>query len=202
VTKEISLVSDAGFRNKNNLDVTAHVFINEEFFREFKIQNDADGSKNEQRFSSEAERQQYYERLRQEESERQQQEETERQRKINEINSRLQNASGKSSSGNEEEKSEDRKQNSGISYSLLGRTAKSLPKPNYTGEEEGIVVVKITVDKQGNVTEAKPGWIGTTIMSQDVWEYTKGAALKANFSNNENAITLQEGTIVYRFYKL
>lgn len=87
----------------------------------------------------------------------------------------------------------------GPSFSLSGRTASSLPKPNYPGEDEGIVVVKITVDKNGNVTAAEPGVRGTTIMNQKFWQEAKQAATKAKFNTDDNAQAYQQGTITYRF---
>ena len=90
-------------------------------------------------------------------------------------------------------------QGSGPSFSLAGRSASSLPKPKYPGDDQGVVVVKITVDKNGNVTSAEPGTRGTTIMSQKFWEEAKQAALKAKFNRDDNAQAYQQGTITYRF---
>ena len=87
----------------------------------------------------------------------------------------------------------------GPSFSLSGRTASSLPKPNYPGEDQGMVVVKITVDKNGNVTAAEPGAKGTTIMNEKFWAEAKQAALKAKFNTDNNAQAYQQGTISYRF---
>jgi len=90
-------------------------------------------------------------------------------------------------------------QGSGISYSLSGRTHRSLPKPVYPGDDEGLVVVQVTVDKNGNVTAAEPGARGTTIMDQRFWNEARQAALKAKFNTDENAPAFQQGTISYRF---
>jgi flagellar biosynthesis GTPase FlhF len=90
-------------------------------------------------------------------------------------------------------------QGSGISFSLSGRSASSLPKPKYPGDDAGLVVVKVTVDKFGNVTVAEPGIRGTTIMNQKFWEEAKQAALKAKFNADNNAPAYQQGTISYRF---
>jgi len=90
-------------------------------------------------------------------------------------------------------------QGTGVSYSLSGRTAKTLPKPVYPGNDEGVVVVKVTVDKYGNVTAAEPGARGTTIMDQRFWNEARQAALKSKFNLDENAPAFQQGTITYRF---
>lgn len=90
-------------------------------------------------------------------------------------------------------------QGSGVSFSLSGRSASTLPKPSYPGKDEGKVVVKVTVDKNGVVTAADPGASGTTIMDQDYWKVSKEAALKARFNADNNAPAYQQGTITYRF---
>ncbi len=90
-------------------------------------------------------------------------------------------------------------QGTGPSFSLSGRSAKSLPRPAYPGNDEGVVVVKITVDKYGKVTAAEPGVRGTTIMNQKFWNEAKQAALKASFNTDESAPAFQTGTITYRF---
>lgn len=90
-------------------------------------------------------------------------------------------------------------QGSGPSFSLAGRSALSLPKPKYPGNDAGIVVVKITVDNTGKVTSAEPGARGTTIASQSFWNEAKQAALKAKFNVDSNAAPSQQGTITYRF---
>ena len=90
-------------------------------------------------------------------------------------------------------------QGSGISFSLSGRSASSLPKPKYPGDDSGLVVVKVTVDKFGNVTAAEPGTRGTTIMNKKFWEEARQAALKAKFNADNDAPAYQQGTISYRF---
>lgn len=90
-------------------------------------------------------------------------------------------------------------QGSGVSYSLTGRSINSLAKPNYPGNDEGLVVVKITVDRYGKVTAADPGARGTTIMDQSYWNEARQAALKTKFNLDEDAPAFQQGTISYRF---
>lgn len=87
----------------------------------------------------------------------------------------------------------------GISYSLSGRTASATPKPSYPGGEEGTVVVKITVDRNGRVTAAEPGQRGTTTMNPDLHDAAKRAALQAKFNVDVNAPAFQTGTVTYRF---
>lgn len=87
----------------------------------------------------------------------------------------------------------------GISFNLTGRSAETLRKPGYPGQEEGTVIVQITVDKYGKVTKATPGVKGSTSISPDLLEAAKKAALATQFNEDLNAPALQTGTITYRF---
>ena len=87
----------------------------------------------------------------------------------------------------------------GISYSLTGRNARSLPKPAFPGNEAGIVVVEVTVDKFGKVTKALPGIKGSNTVDADLLEAAKKAALAASFNADPNAAAFQKGTITYHF---
>jgi TonB family protein len=82
---------------------------------------------------------------------------------------------------------------------LSGRSALSLPKPAYPGNEEGIVVVSVTVDKYGKVTNAEAGVQGTNTYNTALIKAAKEAALKARFNADPNAAAFQKGTITYRF---
>lgn len=75
----------------------------------------------------------------------------------------------------------------------------SLPKPSYTTQVEGIVVVQVKVDQYGTVTEAIPGAEGTTVTDKTLWNAARSAALKAHFNQSANAPALQTGTITYIF---
>lgn len=90
-------------------------------------------------------------------------------------------------------------QGTGPSFSLAGRKAVGLPKPNYPGNEEGVVVVSITVDKNGKVTSAKAGERGSNTYNAGLLEAARQAALKASFNADPDAAALQSGTITYRF---
>lgn len=79
--------------------------------------------------------------------------------------------------------------------SVLG----ALPRPDYTVQDEGIVVVDIWVDNYGNVTKAVPGAMGTTVSNQTLWAAARSAAMKAHFNQSADAPALQQGTITYIF---
>lgn len=83
---------------------------------------------------------------------------------------------------------------------LKGRTVNgTLPKPIYSIQESGKVVVKIKVDRNGSVVEAIPGDQGTTLSSSTAWDAAKKAALKASFNKVDTGAEFQYGTITYIF---
>jgi len=88
----------------------------------------------------------------------------------------------------------------GSGYSLSGRSLSgSLPQPEYGIQEEGIVVIEITVDKEGRVTNATPVLRGTTTQNSYLWKVAREAAMKARFNSDSNAPSFQKGTITYHF---
>lgn len=89
----------------------------------------------------------------------------------------------------------------GTGYSLKGRTASKLPTPNYNSSKEGKVVVKIWVDRNGNVVSAEPGDWGSTTTDARLMEQAKRAALQSKFTPDPNATEQQVGTITYIFRK-
>src|SRR5690554_961815 len=89
---------------------------------------------------------------------------------------------------------------SGNSFSLRDRSLSgTLPRPAYNIQEEGIVVVEITVDRTGVVTSAQPILRGTTTQNSTLWEDARKAALKARFNPDQGAPALQKGIITYHF---
>jgi hypothetical protein len=86
----------------------------------------------------------------------------------------------------------------GSGFSLTGRKIVSPPPKVSDGKEEGIVVVYITVDKQGNVTDADPNGKGTTTSSGVLKSKARQAALQAKFSASDKFDT-QRGSIVFKF---
>ena len=83
---------------------------------------------------------------------------------------------------------------------LAGRNVVgSLLKPSYGVQKSGRVVVKISVDREGNVTDAIPGVEGTSVTDRSLWSAAREAALQAHFNANPKAPVSQEGTITYIF---
>jgi len=87
----------------------------------------------------------------------------------------------------------------GVSYNLSGRQARSLPKPAYPGNEGGIVVVEVTVDKLGKVSAVRGGIFGSTSSDPDLLDAATKAARAAKFNVDDNAPAFQKGTITYHF---
>jgi colicin import membrane protein len=146
------------------------------------------------------------------------------QRKIGEINSRAKNVFGGGGKGSTDSKSTSQgvtygsgnqgvPQGSanaekygpgggignGVSFSLDRRTAKILPKPDFMGNEDGKVVVSVTVDKSGKVTKADAGVKGSNTANPELLAAAKKAALQARFNSDGTAPSFQTGTITYRF---
>lgn len=87
----------------------------------------------------------------------------------------------------------------GYDFSLAGRNPESIPKPEYNYQIDGKVVVEITVDKQGKVTDAVPGVKGSTTLDANLLAAAKKAALLAKFDRKPDAPAYQKGTITYYF---
>ncbi len=87
----------------------------------------------------------------------------------------------------------------GISYTLNGRTPQALVPPKSNVQEEGKVVVEITVDKKGIVVFAKAGARGSTTSNSILLEIARKAALGVRFNPDPEAPEEQKGNIVYNF---
>ena len=88
---------------------------------------------------------------------------------------------------------------SGGNYQLGNRKATEKPKPTYDCNEEGRVVVSISVDKSGTVISAQAGVKGTDNSASCLLQRAKEAALKTKFNSDNNAPTKQVGIIIYNF---
>ena len=87
---------------------------------------------------------------------------------------------------------------SNVSYNIVGRAVKSMPYPSLKDEfEEGRVVVKVVVNPEGKVVDAKILSKGTTITNNSIREAFLNVALKSVFSNS-NSEGNQIGSITYQ----
>ncbi len=87
----------------------------------------------------------------------------------------------------------------GIGFSLSGRRALSLPKPQDNSQEVGKVVIAIKVDKNGKVIEATYTSSGSTTANANLRRKAIEAAKKSKFNTSLNAPEIQTGTISYTF---
>jgi outer membrane biosynthesis protein TonB len=83
-------------------------------------------------------------------------------------------------------------------YQLGGRKNLNTPKPQYRCNEEGTVVVTITVDQSGRVIKAERGR-GTTNAAECLFAQAKQAALDTKFEKSDSAPASQVGKIIYNF---
>jgi outer membrane biosynthesis protein TonB len=88
---------------------------------------------------------------------------------------------------------------SGGNYNLAGRKALSKPIEQPGCQQEGTVVVRITVDKNGKVIKAEPGYKGSDNTHPCLLKPAKEAALKTTWNADEKAPSSQVGTIIYKF---
>jgi colicin import membrane protein len=87
----------------------------------------------------------------------------------------------------------------GVSYSLEGRNPRYLPKPSSMFQENGTVVVQITVNRYGKVVRAVAIDKGSNTTSTSLRRLAEEAAKKAEFNPNMSAAESQRGTITYHF---
>lgn len=87
----------------------------------------------------------------------------------------------------------------GTNYSLAGRTSVALPRPEYSSNNQGTVVVQIWVDRQGKVTRAEYQPKGSNTSDGYLVKQAISAARKARFNADAAAPDEQKGTITYIF---
>jgi hypothetical protein len=89
----------------------------------------------------------------------------------------------------------------GVSYNLTGRKVAKLPNIEDNSSETGKVVVRIIVDRDGVVTKATPGQMGSTTLNPSLLEKARQGALQTRFSSRDDGPDEQYGTmtIVFRF---
>mgnify|MGYP003333967327 FL=1 len=84
-------------------------------------------------------------------------------------------------------------------YQLGSRKALVRPKPLYDCEGEGVVVVRIWVDRAGVVQRVEGGVSGSTTSQTCLVSRAEEAARKTRWEGDPAATDLQVGTIRYRF---
>lgn len=86
-----------------------------------------------------------------------------------------------------------------ITANLTGRNIRILPQLNEQYQEEGRIVLDITVDYKGNVLMAEGPARGSTTTSSALLKKAKEAAFKTKFSEDElrtdSEVTFQKGTL-------
>ena len=87
----------------------------------------------------------------------------------------------------------------GPGYSLGGRGAKSLHRPNDDFSEEGTIVVDIWVNRAGKVVRAEVATKGTTLINSEMRQKAIQSALRSAFASDPDAPEEQKGTITYNF---
>lgn len=87
----------------------------------------------------------------------------------------------------------------GVGYSLGNRKAVSKPSPKYNCDQQGKVVVEVSVDKNGNTIAATPGIKGTTNTAKCLLDQARIAAMNTKWQASDDAPERQVGKIVYSF---
>lgn len=87
----------------------------------------------------------------------------------------------------------------GIGYSVGNRKALKLPTPEYPGQKNGKVVVKVWVNQEGRVIKAQAGEKGSTLYDKTFLAAAENAAMQAHFDVASDAPEMQVGTITYIF---
>jgi hypothetical protein len=82
---------------------------------------------------------------------------------------------------------------------LPNRQYVNRPRIEDNGQVTGKIVVKIFVNKNGEIVNAVPGERGTTISDQKLWEKCRIAVMGARFNSLESAPDVQQGTVVFNF---
>lgn len=82
-----------------------------------------------------------------------------------------------------------------VKYKVKDRSLVDKPKVSLGTEDKGVVVVKVTVDRYGNIRSAEPGKPGSTTSSAYLYAKAATAAKSAKFNENLKGPLITEGTI-------
>ncbi|HEY0092482.1 MAG TPA: energy transducer TonB [Flavobacterium sp.] len=84
-------------------------------------------------------------------------------------------------------------------YQLGNRKALNKPQPDYICNEQGRVVVEISVDRTGRVVAARAGVKGSTNLASCLLSQAKIAAMDTKWEADAKARDIQIGKIIYNF---
>lgn len=87
----------------------------------------------------------------------------------------------------------------GVGYGLNGRGSANYQTLKQDCNESGMVIVRIVVNRNGNVVEAEPGVKGTTNKAACLLEPAKKIALSHKWAPDANAPTKQIGFVKVNF---
>ena len=86
-----------------------------------------------------------------------------------------------------------------IQYKIRGRKMITIPPVSNATEKKGRVVVKITIDRYGNVTSAEPGYIGSTTTDKYLLTKAMTVAKAARFDTVMTDPLSVEGIIIINY---
>ncbi len=82
-----------------------------------------------------------------------------------------------------------------VKYQIKDRSFEREPKVSIGSEDKGTIVVKVVVDRYGNIRSAEPGAPGSTTSNAYLQAKAKTAAQSAKFTENLKGPLMTEGTI-------
>lgn len=89
--------------------------------------------------------------------------------------------------------------NKGIGHDLSGRKIVKLPTVQDNSQKVGVVAIRVSVDKLGNVISAKYISKGSTTTDAYLISISEKAAMQAKFDSNSNAADEQWGTMTFTY---
>ena len=84
-------------------------------------------------------------------------------------------------------------------WSLAGRSLLNGPKIGEDPQEEGTVVIKIWVDRNGQVIRTQQDLLGSNTNNQKLIALAKKAAMEVKFNANPEAAAEQRGSMTFKF---
>ena len=86
-----------------------------------------------------------------------------------------------------------------IQYKIKDRKMTTIPPVSNSSEKKGRVVVKITIDRYGNIKSAEPGYIGSTTTDKYLLTKAMIAAKAAHFDTDMTGPLSVEGIIIFNY---